>query len=87
MRVGRRYFWRDHALFDVLADLTHPFLNGDLPAFPNELAYRYHASDPHPAHQDHEHAADVREAQLVRRRAALRGVVLPIKQNAQPETA
>lgn len=76
MRVRRRYFRRDHALFDVLSDLTHPFLDGDLPAFPDELAYRDHASDAHTAHQHHEHAADVRQSQLVRRRAALRDIVL-----------
>lgn len=80
MRVRRRYFRRDHALFDVLSDLTHPFLDGDLPAFPDELAYRDHASDPHTAHQHHEHAADVRQSQLVRRRAALRDIVLLAEQ-------
>ena len=76
VRVGRRYLRRDRALFDVLSDLTHPFLDGDLPAFPHELAHRDHASDAHAAHQHHEHAADVRQAQLVRRRAALRRFVL-----------
>lgn len=80
VRVRRRYFRRDHALFDVLSDLTHPFLDGDLPAFPDELAYRDHASDPHTAHQHHEHAADVRQSQLVRRRAALRDIVLLAEQ-------
>lgn len=48
--VRRRYFRRYCALFDVLSDLTHPFLDGDLPAFPNKLAYRDHASDAHSAH-------------------------------------
>lgn len=60
----------------VLSDRTHPFLDGDLSALPHELAHRYDACDSHSAHQHDEHAADVRQTELVRRRATLQIVVL-----------
>lgn len=64
------------AFLHVLFHVTHPFLDRDLPALPHELADRDHAGDAHPAHKHHEDAADVRQAELVRRRATLRRVVL-----------
>lgn len=67
---------RHRAFLHVLFHVTHPFLDCDLPALPHELADRDHAGDAHPAHEHHEDAADVRQAELVRRRAALRRVVL-----------
>lgn len=67
---------RHRAFLHVLFHVTYPFLNCDLPALPHELADRDHAGDAHPAHKHHEDAADVRQAELVRRRAALRRVVL-----------
>lgn len=72
-------FRRDYraTFLHVLFRITHPFLDGHFPAFPHELADRDHAGDTHAAHQHHEDAADVRQAELVRRRAALRSVVLP----------
>lgn len=66
------------ALFRV----THPLLDGHFPALPHELADGDHAGNPHAAHQHHEDAADVRQAELVRRRAALRGVVLAVRETS-----
>lgn len=85
-RRGRRSqrgddFRRDYPaiLLHVLFRVTHPLLDRHFPALPHELANRDHAGDPHAAHQHHEDAADVRQAELVRRRAALRSVVLPMR--------
>lgn len=81
-----RWSWRGdfrrdyHATFlHVLFRVTHPLLDGHFPALPYELADRDHAGDTHAAHQHHEDAADVCQAELVRRRAAFRGVVLPMR--------
>lgn len=70
------------AFLHVLFRVTHPLLDGHFPTLPHELADRDHAGDPHAAHQHHEDAADVRQAELVRRRAALRGVVLAVRETS-----
>lgn len=63
-------------ILHVLFHVTHPLLDGHFPALPHELADSDHAGDTHAAHQHHEDAADVGQAELVRRRAAFRGFVL-----------
>lgn len=59
-----------------MQDAAHPFFDGDLPALPNELADGDDARDSHSAHQDHEDASHIRQAQLVRGGARLRRVHL-----------
>lgn len=66
----------------MLFHVTHPLLDGYFPALPHEFADRDHTGDTHAAHQHHEDTADVRQTELVRRRAALRGVVLTARETS-----
>lgn len=66
MRVCRVDFRRDRAHLHVLSDDTHPFLDRDLPALPDELADSYHTGYAHATHQYNEYATNICQAQLVR---------------------